>query len=244
MFNILLAAAAAAVCSITTPAHTVALVELYTSQGCSSCPPADRWLSDLPRRVTAERAVPLALHVGYWDHIGWKDPFARREFNQRQRRLADLNHNRVVYTPGVFVSGQEFDWRDQAAFARTVSAVNLRRAPVGISLSATGDGARAAVDVQVELIEAARGSAPSLYLALKQHGHRTSVSRGENRGATLRNDHVVREWLGPLDLRGRYELAFPVDGPSEFEVVAIVHDAGGQVLQAAALPLAGCTAAR
>ena len=77
--------AEAATCQATSPKNTVALVELYTSQGCSSCPPADRWLSQLPSRVDANRAIPLALHVGYWDYIGWKDPFAKREFNDRHR---------------------------------------------------------------------------------------------------------------------------------------------------------------
>ena len=98
-------AAQAAACQATSPKNTVALVELYTSQGCSSCPPADRWLSQLPSRIDSNRAVPLALHVGYWDYIGWKDPFAKREFNDRQSQLAALNGNRTRYTPGVFVQG-------------------------------------------------------------------------------------------------------------------------------------------
>ena len=102
--------AQAATCQATSPKNTVALVELYTSQGCSSCPPADRWLSQLPSRIDANRAIPLALHVGYWDYIGWKDPFAKREFNDRQSQLAALNGNRTRYTPGVFVQGRETNW--------------------------------------------------------------------------------------------------------------------------------------
>ena len=80
--------AAAASCSAQSGERTAALVELYTSEGCSSCPPADRWLSRLGRVYPPERVVPIALHVDYWDYIGWKDPYAKRPFAQRQRTLS------------------------------------------------------------------------------------------------------------------------------------------------------------
>ncbi len=126
-------AAHAASCQATSPKNTVALVELYTSQGCSSCPPADRWLSQLPSRIDANRAIPLALHVGYWDYIGWKDPFAKREFNDRQSQLAALNGNRTRYTPGVFVQGRETNW-SSGAFDAQLRAVNQRPAAATIKL--------------------------------------------------------------------------------------------------------------
>jgi hypothetical protein len=235
--------AAAAACTIASPMHTVALVELYTSQGCSSCPPADRWLSELPRQVPADRAVPLALHVGYWDYIGWKDPFARREFNARQRWLAGLNHNRTVYTPGVFVAAQEWpNWRDRAALAQAIAQVNQRRPAVRIALAASGQATRMTIDVQGESLDPARAAEAELFVALKQHGHATAVARGENRGETLRNDHVVREWRGPLPLgTARLDITLPEDGPRVFEAVAFAQARGsGQVLQAVALPLADC----
>ena len=135
-----------AACSVTSPAHTVALVELYTSQGCSSCPPADRWLSALQSSFTADRAIPLALHVGYWDYIGWKDPFARREFNARQSELAAANRNRSVYTPGVFVQGREMpNWRDARAFRNAVQAINAAPPRASIELAARVEGGSVAV---------------------------------------------------------------------------------------------------
>src|SRR5262249_42108622 len=115
--------ATAGTCRALSPAQTVAVVELYTSQGCSSCPPADRWLAALPQHVGAERAIPLSLHVGYWDYIGWKDPFAQRSFNARQSALATQNGG-VAYTPEVFVGGAELrDWRSSRAFDRAVETV-------------------------------------------------------------------------------------------------------------------------
>jgi len=244
MLTSLLALAVAATCAITSPPHTVALVELYTSQGCSSCPPADRWLSTLPSQMPAERAVPLALHVGYWDYIGWKDPFAKREFNERQRWLAALNRNRTVYTPGVFLGASEWpEWRDRSAFAEAVSRQNLQPARATITLSAVvGDGGKLTVDAKTSLARDVVPSDAQLVIAIKQNGHSTAVARGENRGETLQNDHVVRVWLGPLPLgTGRHQITLPSDGPRNFELVAFVQDRSrGDVLQAVALPLAAC----
>ncbi len=245
MLTSLLALAAAATCTITSPSHTVALVELYTSQGCSSCPPADRWLSALPSQMPAERAVPLALHVGYWDYIGWKDPFAKREFNERQRWLAELNRNRTVYTPGIFLGAREWPgWRDRGAFADAVSRQNLQPARASISISAAaGENGRLKVDASTSLAADVAAADAALFLAVKQHGHSTAVGRGENRGETLKNDHVVRAWLGPLPLgAGRHEIAVPGDGPRQFELIAFVQDQKrGDVLQAVSLPLRGCS---
>lgn len=242
MLTALLALAAAATCSVTSPSPAVALVELYTSQGCSSCPPADRWLSSLPARMPAGRAVPLSLHVGYWDHIGWKDPFAMRECNERQRWLAQLNRNRTVYAPAVFLSPREWpNWHDGAAFSEGVSQHNLQPARASIALAAKLDGGRLAVEATTLLAAGAAGDAEA-FIAVKQHGHSTRVARGENRGATLLSDHVVRAWLGPLPLgAGRHEIALPDDGPRRFELVAFVQErARGDVLQALALPLENC----
>jgi hypothetical protein len=233
------AAAAAAACTVTSPAHTVALVELYTSQGCSSCPPADRWLSKIE---PSDRVVPLALHVGYWDYIGWKDPFARRDFNERQRWLADLNGNRTVYTPGVFVQGHETPrWSDARGFDAGVRAVNAQPARARIELSARVDGGNIEAQAKVSAIDAVQ---PQVLLALVQSGNTTKVSAGENRGETLFNDHVVKEWSGPLAPGNAIMQRWSAPGiaSDRLRVVAVVQDAGrGQLLQTIALPLAGCS---
>jgi hypothetical protein len=239
---VLARSAVAGTCSARSPAQTVALVELYTSQGCSSCPPADRWLAALPQRLGAERAIPLSLHVGYWDYIGWKDPFAQRAFNERQSALAQRNGG-GAYTPEVFVGGAELpDWRSESSFARALDAVQARPAPFAIELVA--DLRESAVKVEVSVDGRSAASVePKLVVVLKQHGHHTQVSAGENRGAQLANDHVVRHWSGPLAIAQARALAIalPDDGPRRFELGAFAQDPrSGAVLQAVALPLERC----
>ena len=231
----------AASCQATSAKNTVALVELYTSQGCSSCPPADRWLSQLPARIDASRAIPLALHVGYWDYIGWKDPFAKREFNDRQSQLAALNGNRTRYTPGVFVQGKETNW-SSGAFDAQLRAVNQRPAVAMIKLdNVETQGGKVSVRAHTELATPNSAKNPRLVVALVQNGISTKVTAGENRGETLANDRVTRAWSGPLPLGTRNVL---LEAPSstvrDLALVAFVEDDTG-VLQAVQLPLATCS---
>ena len=234
-------AAEAASCQATSPKNTVALVELYTSQGCSSCPPADRWLSQLPSRIDANRAIPLALHVGYWDYIGWKDPFAKREFNDRQSQLATLNGNRTRYTPGVFVQGRETNW-SSGAFDAQLRAVNQRPAVATIKLdNVETQGGKVGVRAHAELATPNSAKNPRLFVALVQNGISTKVTAGENRGETLANDRVTRAWSGPLPLGTRtVSLEAPSTAARDLALVAFVEDDTG-VLQALQLPLAACS---
>src|SRR5260370_21661608 len=121
-------------CSARSGERTTALVELYTSEGCSSCPPADRWLSQLGKSYRSEQVVPLALHVDYWDYIGCKDPYAKREFSQRQRKLSQLQRVAPVYTPQVLVQGSDFrDWA-APAFDRAMGRINAKPARARLEL--------------------------------------------------------------------------------------------------------------
>lgn len=232
----------AATCQATSPKNTVALVELYTSQGCSSCPPADRWLSQLPSRIDSNRAVPLALHVGYWDYIGWKDPFAKREFNDRQSQLAALNRNNTRYTPGVFVQGRETNWSQASSFDAQLRTVNQRPAAATITLDKVEtQGGRVDVRAHAELATPNSAKNPRLFVALVQNGISTKVTAGENRGETLANDRVTRAWSGPLPLGTRtVSLDVPSTAARDLALVAFVEDDTG-VLQALQLPLATCS---
>jgi len=232
--------AAAQACSRQSPAHTIALLELYTSEGCSSCPPADRFVAGLRSAGFDDSAVvPLALHVDYWDYIGWKDRFADPAFSARQRALAGFVGSRLIYTPEIFVAGRELrDWR--GGLAAAVRHVNQEpaRARIGITLGRPG---AAGVPVAVRA-QAPRGS--TLFVALYQGGLRSEVRAGENGGALLHHDYVVRDWVGPLaaDANGsavlQQALLLPQGADARtLGVAAFVQDAGGKVLQALALPL-------
>src|ERR1700759_37352 len=100
-----LATAAGAICSAHSPAHRVALVELYSSEGCNSCPPADHWLSQWKNNGATQGIVPLALHVDYWNSLGWTDRFSQHRFTERQQTLTGLAGGHTVYTPEIFVAG-------------------------------------------------------------------------------------------------------------------------------------------
>lgn len=232
----------AASCQATSSKNTVALVELYTSQGCSSCPPADRWLSQLPARIDASRAVPIALHVGYWDYIGWKDPFAKREFNDRQSQLAALNRNNTRYTPGVFVQGRETNWAQSGTFDAQMRAINGRPATATIVIEKVQpQGGKVDVTVRAELVQPAAAKNPRMVLALVQNGISTKVTAGENRGETLANDRVARAWSGPLALKQQtVSLNVPSTSARDLALVAFVEDDTG-VLQALEVPLATCS---
>jgi hypothetical protein len=241
----------AAACRISSPAYTMAVIELYTSQGCSSCPPADRWLSRLPAGDPGFHAIPLALHIGYWDYIGWKDPFARKEFNNRQYQLAEHNSARQVYTPEVFVGARELaGWDHPDAVASALAAINARPPLADIDLQAHwlagADPATRRLSVQAHWSADRSAREPQLVLAVKRSGFVTQVQAGENSGASLRNDHVVRAWAGPFKPGPQAltaELSVPV-APGDASLVAIAQDADtGAVLQAVELPLAACEAA-
>ncbi|MEM0955420.1 MAG: DUF1223 domain-containing protein [Pseudomonadota bacterium] len=161
-----------------------ALVELYTSQGCSSCPPADRWLSALKDRDDLwTEVVPVAWHVTYWDYLGWRDPFGRRENDQRQRRMAAAVGS-GVYTPGVFLNRGEYQrWR-----VTPPQRVDTLSMDVGV-LSAKSAGA--AVAVSFEPAAGLSFESPRAEIVYLRANQKTDVGRGENRGRNLKHDFVA-----------------------------------------------------
>ena len=199
-----LSPAQAGECSAQSGRHTAALVELYTSEGCDSCPPADRWLQGLGARGYAPgRVVPLSLHVNYWDYIGWKDPYAQQRFSDRQRRLAQVMRARIVYTPQVLLQGRDFRSWHTGAFDEAVAKINARPPEASIALRLEG-GRGDTLDTQVSasLRDPAGQADAVLYLASYENKLVSSVSAGENRGRTLQHDYVVFEWVGPIPFAG------------------------------------------
>jgi hypothetical protein len=179
--GILLATGAAAhSCELRSGPRPPAVVELYTSEGCSSCPPADRWLSTLKPQ---DGVLALSFHVNYWNHLGWRDPFATTETTARQYRLKEALGGKYVYTPQVVLNGRDHrDWPGQAA--QQLTPLPAATAPA-LRLSRRGHQITAQV---------AASAAPSMlagYWAVLQDGLVSKVTRGENAGENLRHDHVV-----------------------------------------------------
>ncbi|MEO6895224.1 MAG: DUF1223 domain-containing protein [Caldimonas sp.] len=175
-------ARAGGLCTASSARTSAPVVELYTSEGCSSCPPADRWLS---RLKSDPSVVALAFHVDYWDRLGWKDRFASAAFTDRQARQQPSNGARFSYTPQVVVDGRDrTDWPSVA-----LSATARAPSPVDVVLSHEDDRFVATVVPQPD---APRKLAA--YWAVTEQGHVSAVKAGENDGVTLHHDFVVRDY--------------------------------------------------
>lgn len=232
-------------CAKQSPAHAVALLELYTSEGCNSCPTADRWLSRVALDGPGpDRVVPLAFHVDYWDRLGWKDRFASARFTERQQELARAAGSRAVYTPGVFFNLQEFrGWDSQARFQQALLAINARPAAADIRLEIETRSPRQVAVKASFKAKSGAAVAPQAFLALYENRLSTDVRAGENIGITLHHDFVVREWIGPIRVDGAADvnrlLALGRDWtPANLGVAAFVQDAASRdILQATALSI-------
>jgi hypothetical protein len=160
----------------------VSLIELYTSEGCSSCPPADRWFSALQSDPQLWREfVPVAFHVDYWDYIGWRDRFASPSYSARQRQYAREGGARVVYTPGVFQDGSE--WR---GWASSGAPEPKHSTPGAITADIEGRRVSIAYRPNVE-----RPGKLIAHVAVLGMGLESDVAAGENSGRTLKHDFVV-----------------------------------------------------
>ncbi|MFM9913221.1 MAG: DUF1223 domain-containing protein [Methylophilaceae bacterium] len=229
----------AAECGAKSTAQPVSLLELYTSEGCSSCPPADRWLSKLS---ASDKVIPLALHVDYWDYIGWKDRFAQPKFATRQREQARFSGANSVYTPQVMLNGNDFrGWGNNSRFEDVIDSINHGLAQANIELSVKQPEANR-IEVNASA-EAPKYSNAALFIALYENGLSSEVKNGENSGATLKHDYVVREWLGPFTLEkglNKQLTLKPEWKTRNMGAVAFVQNlSNGEVLQAVATKLCG-----
>ena len=217
-------------CRATSAATPPTVIELYTSEGCSSCPPADRWLSKLKGQPGV---LALAFHVNYWDRLGWPDRFASAEATARQHQLARLAGSSNVYTPQVVANGRDApDWQRWSQLPTPVGGP----APA-VTLQRNGDTVTAAI------APAQRSAQLAGYWAVLEDQHQSKVRAGENAGETLKHDHVVRlykpvpAWTAGQGQRFTLQVS---RGVAEFprRVAFVVTDgSGAQPLQAVTL---GC----
>jgi hypothetical protein len=182
--------------SIETRAKPTVLVELYTSEGCSSCPPADRVLSQLEKQPPNGNAeiITLALHVDYWNYLGWKDEFSSKQFSERQSGYAERFKLDSIYTPQMVVDGQtQFVGSNLDTANKAISdSAKANKAMIEIS--------NAADKLKVKISDAPAHDDAYVWLAIAEDNLKTNVRRGENGGKTLDHVSVVREMklLGSL----------------------------------------------
>jgi hypothetical protein len=235
------APALAAECSGQSGPQRVALLELYTSEGCSSCPPADRWLNSLEKRsFTSDKIIPIALHVDYWDYIGWKDRYASPTFSARQREQATLNRSNFVYTPQALLNGKDYrGWGNDSKFGDDISTIN--RSPAHADIRLTINTAQDRMKIKAVAHSPAKSV---LYIALVENNLSSEVKAGENSGSKLNHDHVVRTWLGPveveeagLDVQRSFTLNPDWNAKNMKAVAFVQNSSSGEVLQAIALKL-------
>jgi hypothetical protein len=229
------------------PASPVVL-ELFTSQGCSSCPPADEILSRLGRDEKAgTRVIPLAFHVDYWNRIGWRDPFSSAEWTLRQEAYGRRFDAAGMYTPQLIVNGRAQTNGAQARGVLAEVASQLARpAPPATIHLVLSEPARAALSIEVaaEVTGSVAGDKLNAVVAVFENDLVTKVERGENRGLTLRNDYVVRRLQTAFALepkagasgRRTLELKLGRDWkPENLGVAAFLQDKGSLQIHAAAV---------
>ena len=212
------------------------VVELYTSQGCASCPPADAFLGELARR---EDVIALSFHVNYWDYIGWKDPFASAESTGRQRAYARALRESYVYTPQMIIDGRAHE-------------VGSKRRAVDRRLDSMREGQKSKLDVRftrndegglsVTIPSAGRHQRAVVWMALYDRSHTTEIRRGENRGKTLTYHNVVRR-ISRIGTWEGVEITIPISMPAaemgarDGCVVIVQSESLGPILGAALMSL-------
>ena len=230
-------ASAAPACATRSGATTTPLVELYTSEGCSSCPPADHWFSAHAHDASANW---LAFHVDYWDAIGWPDRFASPLYSQRQRSRVAAGGGSVVYTPQVMVGTQvQASWRGGLGPELRQARIPAK-ASLALQLRPGANGWKASLGAM--RVGASPGEA-SVWLAQYSDDQDTDVRAGENQGVHLHHDRVVRRLWGPWPL-GTTVLSRQISlaAPSPlWGVTAFVQDASGRIWQSLSVPARACT---
>jgi hypothetical protein len=241
--------ATGSVCHAASGPQRGALLELYTSEGCSSCPPADRWFAAQAAVADPLKLSLLAFHVDYWDSIGWPDRFGTSTYSARQEMRVAQSGSDSVYTPQVMLGTHTgLPWQSPGRAMAAVNAINAQTSPLALTLTAASASAAQHWRVNLQTGPAALKLAPaSIYLALYQDGLSTQVRAGENNGVTLHHEHVVRALYGPWPLTAmrwmrNIEVAPPRDAQGgRFGLTAFVQtNATGEILQALSLPLAKC----
>lgn len=207
-------------------AEPVVVVELYTSQGCSSCPPADEFVAML---ASDPRILPLALHVDYWDYIGWADAFAQAKFTDRQRDYAQVVGSRTIYTPQLIIGGA--DRIEGFAPEKTADALRAHLdavAPVRLTATREGDMLVIHAETDTPLDAAVR-----VQLVRYTPAETVTIERGENSGKTITYTNIVTSWQRLEDWPGHASLEMRVPYAGAEPGAVIVQTEGPSTILAA-----------
>ena len=223
-----------------------AVLELYTSEGCHSCPRADKWLSRLVETPQDDLDVlALAFHVDYWNYLGWTDRFSDAAYTERQRMLGSNNRQRTIYTPEFFVNGKEA--RGANNILNMIEESNRTQAPLQLEMTVSRDGSELVVALHSPPQRDTVGQIQHRYLVY-EHGLSTDVKRGENRGKTLHHDGVVRYMSSPrgLQVDNRHRIPIAPDWQADSIGVAVMVTSPGDLhyVQAIHTPVATLLAAQ
>lgn len=211
------------------------VVELFTSEGCSSCPPADKLLAKIQEENAGKPVYLLAFHVDYWNHQGWRDVFSDREFTRRQYQYANWLNLETVYTPQVVVNGRhELIGSQEETLRRALNTELNSAAPAQLNAEAQIEPGKLKLTYQAS--NAARGTV--LQVALVQKVAHTMVKRGENAGRLLPHVQIVRRIQGfPAAASGNVAVNLPEGfNPTEWEVITFLQNTQSGTIIAASRP--------
>jgi len=205
------------------------VVELFTSQGCSSCPPADLLLHELSK---TEGVLALALHVDYWDYIGWEDIFASAQYTKRQKYYAHAMGEKMIYTPQIVVNGQDHTIGSDVSDVLTLIANHAQNEDV-VALSA--ERSSDAISISAKMI--GEGAAPmDVHVVQYLPQQSVKITRGENSGKTIVYANIVQDWANVGQWTGRGTLSLMASVSSDLPVAVILQEKGyGPIIAAVAV---------
>jgi hypothetical protein len=206
------------------------VVELFTSQGCSSCPPADALLAEL---AGAEGVIALALHVDYWDYLGWTDSFAKPRYTERQRAYAKAAKSRTIFTPQMVVQGSDrLKGHDSERIREKIAAHQMRDPAVGLTLEPDGEGLAVRLEPRAEALGPA-----DVHLVRFRPEEVVAIEGGENAGQTVTYSNIVTDWqtIGHWDGTAPLELRVEEAGDGPLAVI-VQQSKMGPVLTAGRWP--------
>ncbi len=219
--------AIAQTCSAKSGDKITPVIELYTSEGCSSCPPADKWLSTLKdANAAGQSPVVQAFHVNYWDYIGWKDRFAAPEYTARQKQVSAWQKSSTIYTPQMVGNGRDL---------RNWNRWDAAQEPASVSIALKHESNH----VFSAQVQAPTGVPWSAYWTVTEDGHTSKVKAGENNGEFLKHDFVVRQYQAAGEHTGSKKLVLQTSAKEAAHLrrvnLVIFNTQTGKPLQALSL---------